>query len=266
VVAQSTPEIVPTLVWSNSGHGHLEMNELVRDPNVFTQLAPKDADFVVTFLFDKLSTGPFLRDAGAFSSPNEHDFFSQALVETSASYVFAPYTIASGESLVNAFGTHTHFSMGDCEDFVDQILQSRPSRAVVDMSTSALKDSISCIARTTSELGKHGVVVAIVSAQHELHPIRLSFLTESDVVATSVAPQTLARFPGVPSATLRTQALSATSNTTNPGPLYITSNILFGLLLAAFLLSMVVFGVCCLSSVEAPRRFTSTPLSIGKEY
>lgn len=51
-----------------------------------------------------------------------------------------------------------------------------------------------------------------------------------------------------------------------PGPLYISSSILFGLMIGAFLILVLYIGVNTLGSIERPVRFATQPLNIGKEY
>lgn len=51
-----------------------------------------------------------------------------------------------------------------------------------------------------------------------------------------------------------------------PGPIYITSSIIFGLIVGLLLIIVLYTGLSVLAGVERPVRFATQPLNIGKEY
>jgi hypothetical protein len=66
-------------------------------------------------------------------------------------------------------------------------------------------------------------------------------------------------------ATFADPVVTATTSE-NPGPQYITSNILLGLFVSFTLVFITIFMICCTMSIESPLRYTATPLVISKEY
>lgn len=60
--------------------------------------------------------------------------------------------------------------------------------------------------------------------------------------------------------------VAAESTPTYTGPQYITSAIVWGLLVALMLLFVLYIGISCIMSIERPVRMTTVPLQMGKEY
>jgi hypothetical protein len=51
-----------------------------------------------------------------------------------------------------------------------------------------------------------------------------------------------------------------------PGPQFISSSIVFGLIISFFLLFILYIGVSCLTAIQRPVRFSAQPLQLAKEY
>lgn len=60
--------------------------------------------------------------------------------------------------------------------------------------------------------------------------------------------------------------VSALSDSTLAGPQYISSAIVWALLVSLLLLYILYIGVGCIMSVERPVRMTAVPLQLSKEY
>jgi len=253
---------VPAFLWSNKGliSGHHELAEVIRyngEEKIFRKYMPSNPGIAVTFLFDKLNTGALLRAFGAFSSSSDSELhLVQKSVTSASTSVFAPYVSANKDLFIHHFGRETQdltFS-DNCDDVISQIAQ--PANIVIRISSSEVRDSDQCISRVVSVVDSltRGNFIAILSSA-ESDSIQTSFVSQD---STIVQPQNFAA---------RTTSFHPLADAAgNAGVLYITPNILFGIFIGFFIVFMLVFAVCCLSGIEAPRRYTSTSLVIGKEY
>jgi len=274
VLANVIPEVVPALLWTSHGHrtGQHELTQVLNanQPQILREYIPIAPQLSITFLLNKMNTGTLLRAMGSFDVPRNahlHDVVSNW--QQAGTSVFVPY-LSNPTVLPQYFSSPVeNMPFGDCQDLSEQISRKPlTSNLVVHLpSHQSFEDMNHCVNRVVSEVRTRtsGNFVAVLSAAHS-DPVTLSFSDASHDEDRQSSHILAAMTELSAEPVFETEAVGVTPVVIYAGPLYITSNILFALIVAGFLISILLVGVCCLANVEAPRRYTTSSLVIGKEF
>jgi len=268
---------------------------------VYYTSAHAPPEVVLAFVYSELSSAAASRAAGAYdASPSAvaaHGHGSGALafahsaVQSAASSLSAPFyqpvsavsdsivalhnslapnaqvfaTVIEDDAVSSSSGSACATLLAHMDDHPNIYRDGQSDLILVKLQSYNAHDS--CV-RTVSEhvSGRTaGSFVAVLSADSAFaSPVQAMFAESSVNAGIQLnAVNSGAR----PSRPFKTQA-TATSNYTNvyPGILFLTSSVLWGLILALIFVIAISCGVCWVQSIETPARFTTQALQLAKEY
>jgi hypothetical protein len=201
----------------------------------------------------------------------------QDLLQRSASSLVAPYLYSEGkvsDVLVNALSSPRYRviaaqlsgdrkkqnNLSGCDALMASLHENE--RIFSDGVTQLVLTTFNQYDSTTGDCMRR---VSEFVRTHTDRYVGLVSADNSKQIMTEFQENEMATRPG---RRLLQQKFAATTNDTYTGPQYITSSILFGILLSFFLLFMLWMGISCLMSIEGPVRFAyqHPTHSLTKEY
>jgi len=300
VTVWSLSSPVPLFLWTGENYfpiNHVELTNAISLEDLESSLVEvaKTAssttapEVLVAFLAEKMGSSDIAQLGAAYTTDTSQDKLP-ALKEllTSQNSFVAPHVYTNGEKTSNVLSravqsVSTYSASGQIIKFnlqnnnCDALLNTLESNSVcsngaldlvlVSFSDYQAQQVDQCLQRVQTSLNSkcQQRYISLLSAEETNEPKR-TFLTER--VENDLLSFTQPSFTTV-SAYTNKRTLFAAVNGTTPvfvGPQYMSSAILFGILLGFVLLFFVWQGVSQLTSIQTPVRFSHTKLQLSREY
>jgi len=230
--------------------------------NVISQQQP---EIVVAVIADEMSTAQFSQLAGAFNQAQAPLSFIKNNINAASVSLSAPYTVpllhsplsSSLSALVSRVSPNAQsvsFNVVDESD-VEQVLAWLDAHE--ELLSNGVVDVVVIKVQSASEAG------SVLSKLTE----KLSAAQYLAIFSADSAPsmQTTFAVDAEPAFTFLQSGLAANA-TVLEGPQYIYPDVLIALIIFIPLIFLLIFAVQCMMSIQAPVRFATTKIVIGKEY